>query len=245
MQEERALVQDGAADVPLQGARERRVLVDIPDGRPVTAAFVEPEAAPLSAVVLGHGAALDVRSPFMVAARRGLAMRGHAVLSFNFPYAEEGRERPDRPELLAATVQAAAARLRSEVPGVCLVLAGKSLGARAASLAVAHGEQAEGLLFFGYPLHAPARPGLSRTEHWSQLHLPALFLEGTRDPMCELPALRVALAEYAGQAQVVEIEGGDHSFELPRGSVRSQADVYEELWDAADVWLRHVCTATS
>ena len=74
-----------------------------------------------------------------------------------------------------------------------MILGGKSLGGRIASLMVAEGEPAAGLCFLGYPLHPPGKKDRQRTDHFPGLEVPALFVQGTRDPLCDLTLLEAAL----------------------------------------------------
>ena len=108
-------------------------------------------------IVLGHGAGTDMTSPFMVAFAEGLAARGFTTLCFNFPYKERGRRLPDPGSKLERTFRAVTDHLRSR-PGIKhLLIGGKSMGGRIASLSAAHGLACDGLVFLGYPLHAAGK----------------------------------------------------------------------------------------
>src|SRR5205085_7843113 len=89
---------------------------------------------------------------------------------------------------------------------------GKSLGARIASMCVAEGMPAAGLVFLGYPLHPPGKPTQLRTEHLARVEVPMLWLEGTRDPFATREPLSATLRSLGARAELVEIPGGDHSF---------------------------------
>jgi len=199
-----------------------------------------PVARPLAAaVVLGHGAGANMNQALLVAFQEGLAARGAAVLRFNFVYTEAAKRAPDRPPLLIAAFRAAAKALaaRPEAKGRVLVLGGKSMGGRIASHVAALGDAADGLVFLGYPLHPAGQPKKMRDAHLSDVPCPMLFLEGTRDPLCDLTLLRPVLERIGPRASLHVIEGGDHSFAVPRASGRTPADVTEELIGTTAEWL--------
>ena len=111
-------------------------------------------------------------SPFMVGTAAGLVSRGLCVARFNFPYMEtrvrEGSRRPpDRaPRLLDAwrRMLDVATRWRGHGP---VVLAGKSMGGRMASMLLAEGRAPEvvGAVYLGYPLHPPGKPRPTNEHH--------------------------------------------------------------------------------
>lgn len=192
------------------------------------------------AILLAHGAGADMRSDFMEAYAEGLGARGHTTLRFNFPYKEAGKKLPDGPPVLERALRAAAAHLRAEVPGARVVLAGKSMGGRYASLVAAKGEPADGLLFLGYPLHPAGKDGPLRAAHLARITAPMLFVQGSRDALCRLDLLRPALAPLAARARLHVLEGGDHSFVLPKSARRGPDVVREEVLDGVDRWLAEI-----
>src|SRR6185295_16168993 len=127
-------------------------------------------AAPArTAVVLGHGAGGDRRTPFLVRLAEALAASGRGVLLYNFPYTERGGRRPDPPALLEETAAAVHEAARATFEAKRLVGGGKSMGGRIASQAVAKGAPADALVFLGYPLHPPGKP-----EQLRDAHLPSI-----------------------------------------------------------------------
>jgi predicted alpha/beta-hydrolase family hydrolase len=200
-------------------------------------------------ILLAHGAGVGMHSPFMAELAEGLCAAGFPVLRFHYAYAQrmldEGRRRPpDRRPLLETVHRQAAATLRARFPGRRLLLAGKSMGGRMSSYLVAAGEPADGLVFFGYPLHPPKRPERLRSEHFGDLQVPALFLQGTRDALCDLDLLRNALTRYAGPAHLHVVEGADHGFAVLKRSGRTADEVRSELvaqfvsWEAQSFGAR-------
>jgi hypothetical protein len=179
--------------------------------------------------------------PFMEGMAEALGARGVATLRFQFPYTEAGRRSPDPAAALQATVRAAVAAAARELD-VPLIAGGKSLGGRMTSLAQADRPLpgVRGLVFLGFPLHAPRRPNATRAEHLERVQVPMLFLQGARDDLADLTLLAPLLERLGPRATLHVVEGGDHSFRLPRRAGRSEADVLSELADVVRGWLEVV-----
>ncbi len=188
--------------------------------------------------VLAHGAGAGMRHRFMEAVAAGLSERGVATLRYQFPYTEVGGRRPDPPAVLQATVRSAVATARNVAPGLPLLAGGKSLGGRMTSSAAARGELpgVRGLIFLGFPLHAPNRPGIERAEHLDAVQRPMLFLQGTRDALADLTLMRTVCGRLGERATLHVLEGGDHSFAVLKRSGRDQKEVMAELADAIASW---------
>jgi predicted alpha/beta-hydrolase family hydrolase len=188
--------------------------------------------------VLAHGAGAGMRHRFMEAVAAGLSERGVATLRYQFPYTEVGGRRPDPPAVLQATVRSAVATARNVAPGLPLLAGGKSLGGRMTSSAAARGELpgVRGLVFLGFPLHAPNRPGIERAEHLDAVQRPMLFLQGTRDALADLTLMRTVCGRLGERATLHVLEGGDHSFAVLKRSGRDQEEVMAELADAIASW---------
>jgi len=118
-----------------------------------------------------------------------------------------------------------------------LFLAGKSMGGRVASQVAAQGEPCQGLVFLGYPLHPPKRPDALRVGHWAGLSCPALFVQGTRDSLCGLDLLKTQLPSITAPVALHAVEGGDHSFKVPKSAGKSQEDIWWEMDSAATAWI--------
>ncbi|MFY9731854.1 MAG: alpha/beta family hydrolase [Candidatus Acidiferrales bacterium] len=193
-------------------------------------------------MALAHGAGAGMNHPFMTALADKLANAGVATLRFQFPYMEQRRRVPDRPPVLTATVQAAVQAASKAVPDLPLFAGGKSLGGRMTSLAAAEGrlDGVRGLVFFGFPLHPPNRPGTKRAEHLREVKLPMLFLQGTRDALADLQLLRPICAELGTRATLQVIEGADHSFHVLKSSGKTDESVLEELAQNATAWTKRL-----
>jgi len=190
--------------------------------------------------VLAHGAGAGMRHLFLEAVSASLGARGVATLRYQFPYMEAGRKRPDAPAVLEATVRAAVARARDLAPGLGIIAGGKSLGGRMTSAAAA--EQAlpgvGGLVFLGFPLHPPGRPGTSRADHLGRVDLPLLFLQGSRDDFARLDLITDVCEELGVNATLQVVEDADHSFAVHRRSGRTRDEVIDELAQAITAWAR-------
>jgi len=207
----------------------------------VSALLVRPPSAPWL-LVLGHGAGAGMVHPFLERLVAELAKAGLATLRYQFPYMEERRRVPDRPEVLAATVAAAVCLATDVAPGLPLVAGGKSMGGRMTSQAAAQNllGPVRGLVFFGFPLHPPNRPGTKRAEHLAKVSIPMLFLQGTRDTLADLTRLRPICADLGSRAALHIIPEADHSFHVPKKSGKTDAEVMTELAQTTAAWANRL-----
>ncbi len=202
-------------------APEERVTIETARAR-VSGAWAGSGAA-AAALVVAHGAGGGMDQPFLVGFTRALNDAGIATLRFNFPYAEQGRRSPDPEPALRDAWRAAFETAAARAAGRRVVVGGKSLGGRIASMAVADGLPAAGLVFLGYPLHPPGRPERIRDEHLYRIEVPMLFLQGTADPFARLDLMEPVLARLGDRAEYHPIEGGDHSFRVKGARVDDRA----------------------
>src|SRR5438132_8576262 len=221
-------------------AEELRITVDARVGD-VSALQLKPEDARLL-YVLAHGAGAGMRHPFLESLAARLGARGVATLRYQFPYVEQRARRPDPPEVAAATVRAAVEEAGRAAPALPLVAGGKSFGGRMTSTAAAAEPLpgVRGLVFLGFPLHPPGRPGTARAEHLDRVSAPMLFLQGTRDTFAQLPLLEPVIARLKPRATLHLIDGGDHSFRVPKSAGRTPEDVMNELADTIARWTSGV-----
>ena len=207
----------------------------------VSGLLLRPDGARLL-YVLAHGAGAGMRHAFLEAFAQRLAERSIATLRYQFLYMEQRARRPDPPAVAAATVRAAVAEAARVAPGLSLVAGGKSFGGRMTSTAQAEVPLpgVQGLVFLGFPLHPPGRPGDSRAEHLARVQIPMLFLQGTRDDFADLKLLRRLVKRLGERATLHLVEGGDHSFHVLKRSGKTDADVMGELTEAIVVWTTGV-----
>jgi predicted alpha/beta-hydrolase family hydrolase len=191
----------------------------------------------LPLVILAHGAGNDMTSPFLVTIQEGIATHGWACLRFNFPYTERRSKAPDRAPVLEACYRAVVAAVRELMAPSQLVIGGKSLGGRMASHIAAAGEVVDGLVFLGYPLHAPGRTDRLRDAHLPRISAPMLLFAGTRDPLCDLDLLKCTLRKLKADTQLHVIPEGDHSFMVPKRTGRTNEQVLAEVVQVTSGWL--------
>ncbi len=193
-----------------------------------------------TAIIVAHGAGNDMNHPLLQFFADGLADAGYAALRFNFLYREKGRKAPDSQTMLYRAWQAAYRFLAedSDVRPKEIVAAGKSLGGRVAAQMVAEGILAVGrLIFLGYPLHPPGKKEKLRDGHLYRIPIPMLFFAGTRDQLCDLDLLRAVLERLEAACELDVIDGGDHSFKIPKTFDLDQREVYVQVLNKAVQWL--------
>lgn len=192
--------------------------VPLPPGEVTVSAAYDRPSAPAATLVVAHGAGAGMEHPFLTGFTGALNALGLATLRFNFPYREAGRRFPDRPPVAVAAWRAAMAAAAAEAERYGdegpLWAAGKSFGGRMASVAVADGMPAAGLVYLGYPLHAPGKPEKLRDGHLYGLTLPMLFLQGSRDTFATPQILEDVVARIGPNAVLQWVDGGDHSFAI-------------------------------
>lgn len=215
---------------------EERILIPI-EGGSVSGAYVRPYE-PVSTIVVAHGAGAGMDHPFMSGFTDAMNALGHATLRFNFAYAEQGKRMPDRAPKAIATWRAVfdeAVRRAADEP---VWASGKSFGGRMASMAVAEGMPAAGLVFLGYPLHPPGKPERIRDAHLYGIEVPMLFLQGAGDVFAQ-PELLTGVIEKIGSppATLEQVEGADHSFAI-KGMKRTPAEAAASLAPSADAFIR-------
>jgi len=164
-------------------------------------------------------------SPFLEAIAKGIASAGFRVARFEFPYMRARREGgrkgpPDRGPVLSESWRETIRALAGADGPPGLVIGGKSLGGRIASM-VADEAGVGGLVCLGYPFHPPGRPDVLRVAHLEKLRTPGLIVQGERDAF----GTRDEVARYSlsKKISVVFLPDGDHSFRPRASSGRTEA----------------------
>jgi len=190
-------------------------------------------------LVLAHGAGAGMRHPFLETISQALGERRVATYRYEFLYMEKRAGRPDPPAVAEARVREAVLDAARVAPGLPLFAGGKSFGGRMTSQAQANQPLpgVSGLVFLGFPLHPPGRPGTTRATHLSEVRVPMLFLQGTRDEFAGLDLLRPIVKQLGKDATLHVVEGGDHSFKVLKRTGRTAADVMNELADTITAWV--------
>lgn len=209
--------------------------------------FQGPKRGADRAVLLAHGAGADMHAATLTTFADALANVGVPVLRFNFPYRTAGKRAPDRPTTLAASTCEAARELarRTKLAPERLVLGGRSMGGRYASLAVGDAEEPQpalGLLLLGYPLHPAGKPEQLRVEHFPRIMVPVMFVSGTRDSLAEADALRTHAKHIRGPVSYYWIDTADHGFKPLKSSGTTTADALARAAEAAVAWVQGLPT---
>src|SRR6476646_6836333 len=211
----------------------------IPVSNETTSAIYDPapngEASPV--FVCAHGAGGNMADRAMVTVTRALGSRGLSIVRFNFLYKEKRSSRPDPMPKLKDTTAAVVARARAELDPKTLIIGGRSMGGRAASMLVADGFDCSGLLLLAYPLHPPGKPDQLRDAHLPRISVPVLCFNGTRDPFCTPEIMQRVLTTVRPSWEMHWLEGADHSFHVPKSSGRTDAEVLAEVGAVSERWL--------
>jgi uncharacterized protein len=202
--------------------------------RPVSAA---------ACYVLAHGAGAGMQHSFMTDIAERLCLRSVATLRYEFLYMSAGRNRPDREPVLLDTVRSAAAHARRIAPDLPQIAGGKSMGGRMTSrAAAAEPLNVGGIAFIGFPLHPPKRVSTDRAVHLQDVHLPMLFLQGTRDDLADLPNMRTVTDGLGARAELHVVDGADHAFHVLKRSGRTDDEVMDELADAITAFAKRTAS---
>jgi len=213
--------------------------VTIPVGAESVSGLLLRPADAKALYLFAHGAGAGMTHRAMESNAQGLAARGIATLRYQFLYLEKGGKRPDPPRVAHAAVRAAAAEAGRQAPDLPLFAGGRSFGGRMTSQAQAHSPLpgVRGLAFLGFPLHAAGKPGIDRADHLAQVHIPMLFVSGSRDALAELELLQPVVAALGSRATLHLVDQADHSFKVAAKSGRTPADAEAEALDVLAEWM--------
>ena len=204
-----------------------------------TSALFEPATSgPTQTVfVCAHGAGGSMSDRSTAAAAATMRAHGMDVVRFNFLYKQRGSGRPDPMPKLQECITAVVDRVRSETGVKRLIIGGRSMGGRAASMLAADGFACDGLLLLAYPLHPEGKPEQLRDAHLPRITVPTLCLSGTRDGLCRRDLMEAVLTRVGPRFRMHWLEGADHSWHVLKSSGRTDADVLEEAGRAVEEWL--------
>jgi uncharacterized protein len=216
----------------------QKLSIEVGKAGSVSALLTRPAPA-RACFVFAHGAGAGMTHAFMEAVADGLCERGIATLRYQFPYMENGSKRPDPPGIAHAAVRAAVAEAARCCPGLPLIAGGKSFGGRMTSQAQASAplEGIRGLAFLGFPLHPAGKPSSDRAEHLADVHIPMLFMQGTRDSLAEVALIEPVVKRLGPLATLHFVDGADHSFHVLARSGRNDREVMNEILDAFAAWI--------
>lgn len=221
---------------------EKALTLDVSEKAGSVSAVLERPRGAKALYVLAHGAGAGMHHAFMAGIAELLHARKVATLRFQFPYTERGGKRPDPQKWLLATVEAAVVAGRKAMRGAAVFAGGKSMGGRMTSILAAAdppspaAQALAGLVFLGFPLHAPGKDGTERAAHLSAITVPTLFVQGTRDKLARFDLITEVVDDLP-QGQIHVIEEGDHSFNVPKRSGRTKDEVWTDIADAVSAFV--------
>ena len=193
--------------------------------------------ADVALFMCAHGAGGSMADRGTLACARTMHDHGIGVVRFNFLYKEKKSGRPDAMPRLMETMAAVVARARAELSPSRLVIGGRSMGGRAASMLAADGFDADGLLLLAYPLHPAGQPEKLRDAHLSRIEMPVLCFSGTRDALCTRELMERALTTVTAPWDMRWVDGADHSFHVLKSSGTTDLAVMTEIGTVSRAWM--------
>lgn len=212
---------------------------DITTGEGVKIKYEFHQAASENAIlILAHGAGAGMNHAFMQSVAALLNENGISVILFNFPYMEAGRKSPGSPKKNIETWQVVIEACSKEFKDLPVFIGGKSYGGRMASHLLAEHtfEIVNGIVYFGFPLHAPGRASKDRAAHLEQVKVPQLFLQGKKDKLAN-PRLITEVVHKLKRADLLLIDDADHSFHVPKKSGKTDKQVLSEICLRCKDWI--------
>ena len=188
----------------------------------------------LATLIIAHGAGAGMNHPFMTTLANRLVLNHIDVIRFNFPYITLGKKFPGSPkpniEVWKDVIDWTISNTQHPI-----FISGKSYGGRMASHLLADTEitKIKGIIYFGFPLHAPGRDSIDRANHLNQIKCPQLFLQGDKDALAKFDLIQQVTNELS-LTTLKEIKGGDHSFKV-KGS--KPDEIIEGLATTTSDWI--------
>lgn len=201
---------------------------------PVRGFLHTPEAANGDGLIVTHGAGSNANAPLLAALAQTFCDAGFCVLRCDLPFRQSRSFGPPGPGGAArdrAGLKNAVEAIKKLAAGR-IFLGGHSYGGRQASMLCAEVPAlAAGLLLLSYPLHPPRKPEQLRTQHFTNLHTPNLFIQGTRDPFASIAEIEQAIKSIPGKTKLIGIDGAGHDLGF-KGKAKRQdlpADILQEF----------------
>lgn len=208
-----------------------RLTLPVSDRIGLVSALVNTPENMRALLVLAHGAGAGMNHSFMSGLSTHLSRMGVGTFRYNFPYMEKGSKRPDVPAVAQKAVAAAIQEAHKLFPEADLFAGGKSFGGRMTSqyLAQEHLPYIKGIVFVGFPLHPPGKPGTERADHLKGVQVPMLFLQGTRDTLAQIDLVNKVVSTLPA-ATVEVFDGADHSFKAGKKVLLEEVALATQKW---------------
>ncbi|MEO0619307.1 MAG: alpha/beta family hydrolase [Pseudomonadota bacterium] len=201
----------------------------------------------IALLILAHGAGAAMDSAFMTAITEALNAHAIGVLRFEFDYMSARRTGgPRRPppkiDQLCEAYLDVVRRVGAEFgTDVTLLIGGKSLGGRVASMIADKASNVAGVVCLGYPFHPAGKPATLRTAHLAALTTPTFILQGTRDALGSQD--EVASYALAASIDICWLADGDHDLKPRKRSGFSHDDHIASAAEAIARFARRLATA--
>jgi uncharacterized protein len=209
----------------------------VPVGDETTSVVYRPGGGDGVVFVAAHGAGGRLNDKSMLGLATEMESRKIDMVRFNFLYREKGSGRPDQMPRLEKCFEAVVAKVRDELNPRVLIIGGRSMGGRAASVLASKNFACDGLLLLAYPLHPPGQPEKLRDAHLPDIEVPVLCFSGTRDPFISQDLMSKVLERVKTNWEMHWLDAADHSFHVPKSSGRSDAQVLDEVGAVTCRWL--------
>ncbi|WP_462249497.1 alpha/beta hydrolase family protein [Ekhidna sp.] len=190
-------------------------------------------------LIIAHGAGAGMHHPFMTSISKLLSEKSITTARFNFPYMEQGRKSPGSPKSNIETWRLVLEHIMQRYQDAPIFLSGKSYGGRMASHLVVENNlpYVKGIIYFGFPLHAPGKDSIDRAANLVNIKIPQLFLQGSNDKLANLSMMEQVVSGLK-LASIETIAHADHSFNVPKKSGKTKEDVLEFLAECSATWIR-------
>ena len=211
-----------------------------PEKGEVSALLIRPENA-THLLVLGHGASSNMRHPLIQSIAEAVARHGIATFRYNFPYSENKRGRDSNP-VCVETIRSAVKAAHEAAPDLALLAGGHSFSGRMTTTAASEAplENVKGIALFAFPLHPSGAPDTKRAEHLANVHVPMLFLSGTRDALGDLDLLKPTIKKLGKRATLHLLDTADHSFKTQKTKRATTEDVFDEMARVTAEWAANL-----
>ena len=194
---------------------------------------------PVAILIIAHGAGAGMHHAFMATLASKFAQRSVTTVRFNFPYMEQGKKSPRSPKDAISAWVAIAQQVESLFPDKPIFMSGKSYGGRMGSHMLLENHQLkamQGIIYFGFPLHAPGKDSKDRAAHLSAIEVTQLFIQGSRDKLANIEMIREVVSALSnGQLHAIDL--ADHSFNVPKSAGLSKDEIMDELVDVSLRWI--------
>jgi len=197
--------------------------------------------SPKAVLIIAHGAGAGMHHAFLTSLAGLFAEAGITTVRFNFPYMEAGKKFSGSPKKNIQTWKLVVEEVFRRFPDLDIFISGKSYGGRMASHLLADHPDlpVKGIIYFGFPLHAPGKDSTDRAKHLSQVKVPQLFLQGEVDKLANIEMMREVVAGLS-PATLEEFSLADHSFKVPKSSGLSADEIMNKLVRISLEWVHEI-----